>query len=423
MTLSSTKYANNYRLVNGTITVQDNDCILACVTTSAAVTINLPSIPSGNWNTNWKLYVYDNSGNAATNSITLVAGTGQTINGASTLVISTNSGRVIVEISSNSSFNALSSFSAGITQAYTRIQEEGAFLTQRSILNFIGSYVTVTDNSGAGTTDVTISIPSIYYQTIYDHAVALPQRAAIDFEGNAVSLLDTVAGTIITINAYTTVQDEGVSLAQRSVIDFVGAGVTVIDSGSKTIVTIPGNVSTYFYAKKSLTTLDASFGIPPVAGGVNSVFGGQQVTEYTTKTESGLTFNSSLGEFTVPSSGLYSLNATFITRINPTNINSLINGSSDPWCSDATSQLALGIMIETGGSGTVDDIACSNKQTINNVNISDVNIDTSALPVYLTVGDVVSVYVFNKTTFTIVNLASSAGLPSPRFTFSVIKIS
>lgn len=240
MSLSATKYVNNYRLVSGTVAVQDNDCVLACVTSDVAVTINLPSIPSGNWNTNWKLYVYDNSGNAATNNITLVAGTGQTINGAATLVISTNSGKVIIQISSNSSFNALSSFSGGVTQAYTTVQDEGSSLTQRSILNFIGSNVTVTDNSGAGRTDVTISVPTIYYQTIYDHAVALTQRAAIDFEGNAVSLLDTVAGTIITINAYATVQDESVSLPQRSTMNFVGNGVLVTDSGGKTAVAING---------------------------------------------------------------------------------------------------------------------------------------------------------------------------------------
>jgi hypothetical protein len=327
MTLFANKYVNNFRFVSGTVTVQDNDCILACVTTSAVVTINLPSIPSDSWNTNWKLYVYDYSGNASTNSITLVAGTGQTINGASTLVISTNSGKVIVRISSNSSFNALTSFSSGVTQAYQTIQDEGSSVTQRSIMNFVGAGVTVNDD-GSSKTTITIN--------------------------GGVS------------QAYTTVQDEGVALPQRNTIDFVGSGVTATDNGSKTVVTIAGAsfvAAPYFYAKKSLTTTDVSFGVSPVVGGVNSIFGGQQVTEYTTKTENGLTFDSSLGEFTVPSSGLYSLNATFITRINATDISSLVNGSASPWCSDATSQIALGIMIETGSGGTVDDIVCSNKQT------------------------------------------------------------
>lgn len=37
------------------------------------------------------------------------------------------------------------------------IQEEGSSLAQRTKLNFIGASVTVTDNSGADSTDVTIT--------------------------------------------------------------------------------------------------------------------------------------------------------------------------------------------------------------------------------------------------------------------------
>jgi hypothetical protein len=46
---------------------------------------------------------------------------------------------------------------AASTQAYNRIQEEGSNLTQRSIINFIGTGVTATDNAGTSATDVTIN--------------------------------------------------------------------------------------------------------------------------------------------------------------------------------------------------------------------------------------------------------------------------
>lgn len=43
------------------------------------------------------------------------------------------------------------------TQAYSTIQDEGISITQRSVLNFIGDNVTVTDNSENSRTNVTIS--------------------------------------------------------------------------------------------------------------------------------------------------------------------------------------------------------------------------------------------------------------------------
>ncbi len=107
-TLNSTKYQNNLRTVTGTPTIYPNDIELLCDTTSAPVIINLLEIPDNYWDTQWKMYIID-SGNAATNNITINAGTGQTINGQSSLTVNVNSVRVVILVSSNSSFIAFTS--------------------------------------------------------------------------------------------------------------------------------------------------------------------------------------------------------------------------------------------------------------------------------------------------------------------------
>lgn len=104
MSLFSTKYPNQERSVSGTYTVDDEDSILLCDTSSASVTINLLDIPSGYWNTVYKLYVVDNSNNCATNNITITAPAGFTINDASTLVLNKNGTSIIVRISANTKY-------------------------------------------------------------------------------------------------------------------------------------------------------------------------------------------------------------------------------------------------------------------------------------------------------------------------------
>ena len=103
-TLNSTKYPNNSRIVIGTSIVFDDDSILLCNTSLGAVTINLSTIPSNYWNTTYKLYIKDNNNNASVNNITIVAGVGQTINGASTLVLNINGQNALVRINSNSTY-------------------------------------------------------------------------------------------------------------------------------------------------------------------------------------------------------------------------------------------------------------------------------------------------------------------------------
>jgi hypothetical protein len=104
MSLPATKYPTNMRVVTGTPTIYNDDVVLLCNTSAGAVTINLLDIPNDYWSTQYKLYVIDNSNNAGTNNITINAGTGQTINGASSITISSNGGQYLVRISSNTTY-------------------------------------------------------------------------------------------------------------------------------------------------------------------------------------------------------------------------------------------------------------------------------------------------------------------------------
>jgi hypothetical protein len=104
ITLPSTKYPNNHRTVTGTITVKENDVVLYCDTTNAPVVVNLLQIPDNYWSTQYKIYIVDSGNNAATNNITINAGTSQTIDNAPSKVITTNSDSLVITVSSNSSY-------------------------------------------------------------------------------------------------------------------------------------------------------------------------------------------------------------------------------------------------------------------------------------------------------------------------------
>lgn len=108
MDLFSTQYENIKRTVSGTYAVDREDVVLLCDTSLAAVIINLATIPADYWNTIYKLYVVDNSSNAATNNITINAPAGYTINDGPSVTINTNGSSVIVRISANTKYLASS---------------------------------------------------------------------------------------------------------------------------------------------------------------------------------------------------------------------------------------------------------------------------------------------------------------------------
>ena len=104
MSMYSTIYQNPSRIVTGTPVLNNDDVVLYCDTSTGPVTINLLDIPNDYWLTTWKLYVVDYSNNAGANNITINAGTGQTINAVSSVVIDNNGGSAIVRISGNTTF-------------------------------------------------------------------------------------------------------------------------------------------------------------------------------------------------------------------------------------------------------------------------------------------------------------------------------
>ena len=104
MSMYSTLYKNPSRVVTGTPIIYNDDVVLYCDTTLSAVTINLLDIPNDYWMTTWKLYIVDFRNTASTNNITINAGSGQTINAQSSVVINTNGGSAIVRISGNTTY-------------------------------------------------------------------------------------------------------------------------------------------------------------------------------------------------------------------------------------------------------------------------------------------------------------------------------
>jgi len=125
MFLDSTKYKNNTRTVTGTPTIFPNDVVLLCDTSAAPVVINLLEIPNDYWQVNYKMYIVDSANNAAINNITINAGTGQTIDNAASKIVSTNSGTLIIQISSNSAFSTTGLPSTGTVTSLSVVHANG----------------------------------------------------------------------------------------------------------------------------------------------------------------------------------------------------------------------------------------------------------------------------------------------------------
>lgn len=153
--LSKTLLKNNSRIITGlNNSLYQDDSILLCNTSTDAVSLNLLPIPTDYWNTNQKIYIVDNSNNAATNNITINAPIGFTIDGLSSLVISTNGGGVYIRVLSNTAYISANGSGSGGAGGHV-IQENGTNKTQRLNLNFLNA--TITDNPSNTSTDVWIN--------------------------------------------------------------------------------------------------------------------------------------------------------------------------------------------------------------------------------------------------------------------------
>ena len=148
-TLYPNKYNNTTRTVVGTVNTTADDMVLLCNTTSAAVIINLLEIPQNKWNAVWKLYVIDSTNNSATNNITINAPSGYTINNASSLVINTNGGGVIINIASNTKyFGQVSPLPSGGGGAVAASNTASTVVADCDDFKFDSTYYNVTNPSG-----------------------------------------------------------------------------------------------------------------------------------------------------------------------------------------------------------------------------------------------------------------------------------
>lgn len=155
MTLFSQKYANTIRTVSGTVSVEPTDVVLNVTTSSVAATLNLQEFTSNYWSTQYKLYVFDASGNAGTNNITIVAPSGYTINGGPSAIINVNNGSAIIRIVSNLTYQAqLSSFSNTSLPL--------PYFTAKKLLQSAVTYVAI---AGASTYSVTSGTSITGYTT------------------------------------------------------------------------------------------------------------------------------------------------------------------------------------------------------------------------------------------------------------------
>ena len=292
MTMPSQKYANVVRTVSGpNVPVFNTDLQLAVNTSSTACSINLDAIPAGYWNTTWKLYIYDLSNNASVNNITINAGTGQTINGSSSITINTNGGSALIRIVSNTMFIATLSSTAGGTS------------------------------------------------------------------------------------------------------------------------TLP-----YLFAIKNLQTALTTY-VGVAASGFRSVVSGLTMTNYDSKTEVGVSgFNLTTGLWTVPSNGIYNINAKLITRINDTDINSNLDSGGSSWMTGGNvGFVGIGIIKNSQV------IVTSNKQAIT-AEISDINIECTQEVANLSAADTIEIKILNKMNHDINGIPAALGLQDCYVELSVEKI-
>jgi len=221
MNLYSTTYKNLYRVVSGTITINNDDCILYCDTSSGAVTINLIDIPSNYWSTQYKLYVVDYSDNAGTNNITINAPTGFTINNSSSLVLNVNGASAIVRVSGNTTYiseisNSGSSATPFEGTNWSFVYGNGSHTANATQLqNAYTSAKTETPNGSplSATNRFTIIVGSGYYSFSSNFLVDTNFIDIVSLTGNCDVIFNGV-GTLV--NSATNVFLKGISVVTKA---------------------------------------------------------------------------------------------------------------------------------------------------------------------------------------------------------------
>ena len=119
------------------------DCVVAVKLASAgAVAVALPAGTDGRW-----FVIADQTGDAATNNITITPNGAETINGAATYVISDNRGAVVLAYSTtNTQWNVVGRYSAVFKQffEYGLVRSSANGLANTVVENVQGSSITLT---------------------------------------------------------------------------------------------------------------------------------------------------------------------------------------------------------------------------------------------------------------------------------------
>jgi hypothetical protein len=405
------KYPNPTRVVSGTITVNNDDVVLGCNTSTGAVVLNLQAIAQNYWNTNWKLYIYDASNNASVNTITINSGTGQTINGASSLVISTNGAGCLIRILNNTVFVATLTASGG--GGVTNGANVGTGLGQvfktlvGTILNFktikAGTNVTITNNAD----DITIDVSG---GGAVSSVAATPP---ITSSGGANPNISTSMNTNALIGRGTA----GVGVMEEITL---GTNLSLSGNTLNAATSLP-----YLYAV--LTMTNSSITYLPINGTLTtaprSVLLGTTITNFSSSAGTITGFAPVTGVWQVPATGYYYLSANLIIRLKADDVDSNVNSVGLSWVDPLPAEqgsMAIGIIQLPSGTST-NIVALSNKQHITN-QISDINITTSGL-ISASVGDLILVNVLNKTLINVAGFASDPLIEDMRIQFTAIKIS
>jgi hypothetical protein len=131
-------FQNPERTISGTSnTVQADDYILLCDTSAGVVNVELLEIPD-KFDREYKLYIIDDSGNAATNNITINAPAGHLINGDASLVINKNDGAVILRFVKLGHYAAFGALNATTATSDINIYKDDGTLTAERRLTFGG---------------------------------------------------------------------------------------------------------------------------------------------------------------------------------------------------------------------------------------------------------------------------------------------
>jgi len=238
MALNATIFPNISRIVAGTAVLFPNDSILLCNTTSAPVSMTLLEIPSGYFQTTWKLYILDNSNNAATNNITINAPSGYKINNANSVVINVNGGGCVVTISSDTTYLGTLNYSAG-GSSVAASNTGGTIVANCTNFKFDTSNFTVTNPSGtiagvamADTGWVNLNGFGYYTGTA---ASFIPQVRVIGkqvmFRGTVYVPLANGSGVLVPFGSIDAYNSQN---AFASTYQGVGGGCTVSNDGSLT---------------------------------------------------------------------------------------------------------------------------------------------------------------------------------------------